>query len=135
LETVAGVLSGKVTALDGDGPRAEAARHLAALDGPLACERIVGVLEPVVDAMARAAPVGVRARVSGWLQTSRRRIRQTIKSRLPGARKSAAFMRHRYPPLAAEDVAERLSRFQKAIGAAGALRLAEISPGIFLVGP
>jgi surface carbohydrate biosynthesis protein len=135
LETVAGVLSGRVTAVDGDGPRAEAARHLAALEGPLACERIVGVLEPVVDAMARAAPVGVRARVSGWFQTSRRRIRQTIKSRLPGARKSAAFMRHRYPPLAAEDVAERLSRFQKALGAAGALRLTEISPGIFLVGP
>lgn len=135
LETVAGVLAGKVAALDGDGPRAEAAQHLAALDGPLACERIVAVLAPVVDAMARAAPVGLRARASVWFQISRRRIRQTIKSRLPGARKSVAFMRHRYPPLAAGDVAERLARFRKVLGAAGELRVEEIAAGVFLLRP
>ena len=97
--------------------------HLAALDGPLACERIVDVLVKAVDELKLSPQPLLRNRLNGWFKTTKRRIRQRYKSYQPGSLKSQAFERHRYPPIEAGEIQARLARFQQILNYTTELRV------------
>ena len=132
-DALRGVLSEGLAVTDGPESQAVAARHLAAMHGPLACRRIVDVLGGVFDELGRTKPPGAKNRISGWLQTTKRRLRQTVKSHLPGSLKSADFLRHRYPPIRIEDVRLRLLRFQRVTGGPGRLGVEALAGGVFRI--
>jgi hypothetical protein len=103
------------------------------LDGPLACERIVDVLEKVVGEMTGAPDPTRKDRLEGWFKTTKRRVRQRYKSYLPAALKSPEFERHRYPPIDAEEIRTRLSRFQQILGYRAECKVESIFSRLFRI--
>jgi surface carbohydrate biosynthesis protein len=131
--TLKNILKGQLGAANGEQRKALIDYHLAALDGPLACERIVDVLEEALGKLKLSQPPPVSDRFSGWFKTTRRRIRQRYKSYQPGSLKSQEFERHRYPPIDAKEISTRLGRFQKILGHSSALKVESIFGGLFRI--
>ena len=132
-ETLGKILSGELGAADGEPRRALVDRHLAALDGPPACERIVDVIEKVAAELAGAPVPPAADRFRGWFRTTKRRIRQRYKSYRPGSLKSPAFERHRYPPIDAAQIDARLARFRQILGIEAELRVAPVFAKLFRI--
>jgi surface carbohydrate biosynthesis protein len=86
--------------------------YLGGLDGPLACERIVAVLEEMVDGRP-TKKIGVTDRIHGWSLSTGRTLIKRFKAYLPGSHNRPAFQRHRYPGVSTEDIRERVARFEK----------------------
>jgi hypothetical protein len=91
-------------------------RYLTALDGPLACERIVDVCERLLDEEGGFAKSTIKARVMGRIKANRRARRKQTKSKRSGSHLKSDFQRHRYPEIATEEIYRALSRFQKILG-------------------
>ena len=114
--TLKEIIAGELGCGNNDQKNALIDHHLAALSGPLACERIVDVLLKIADDLSKLPKPPFRDRLKGWFQANRRRMRQSTKSYLPGSPKSPEFLRHRYPPITANEVSTRLARFQQVLG-------------------
>jgi surface carbohydrate biosynthesis protein len=111
-DTLRAILAGKLGTAGGGDQRAFFEHYVTAQDGPLACERIVDVVE------ARLADPGSRpsawSRIGGQLLLARRRVSKAVKSRLPSyAHNTPEFQAHRYPPLSLDEVARRVARMQQ----------------------
>jgi hypothetical protein len=111
-DTLQAILTGKMGTADGENRRAFFEHYVTAQDGPLACERIVDVVE------ARLADPGSHpsawSRIGGQLLLARRRVSKAVKSRLPShAHNRPEFQIHRYPPLSLDEVARRVARMQQ----------------------
>jgi surface carbohydrate biosynthesis protein len=91
------------------------ARYLAALDGPLACERIVDVLEKMAARWSEASKPGLGDRLSAWALSTGRTLMKRYKDSRPGSYNRPEFQKHRYPPIAIEDIQSRIWRMQKVL--------------------
>lgn len=127
------IFEGHTGAPGGGERRVLVGQHLAGLEGPLACEKIVDVLYKVAVNLERRAKPPVRNRLEGWFRTTKRRMRQRIKSHLPGSSKSPAFERHRYPTIALEEIDTRLTKFQRILEYAQPLRVERIFGKLFRI--
>jgi surface carbohydrate biosynthesis protein len=130
-QTLRGVLDGGVTAPDTEERRRLVRHHLAAQDGPLACERILDVLEGVATGAPRFRPL--LGRLDGWVTSKGLHALRQIKSVLPGSHNRPEFQRHRYPGMPLEEVAERLARFQKLLGDTTPLAVEPVTATIYRV--
>lgn len=86
-------------------------RHLAALDGPLAADRMVDVL---LDSgyLARRPPRPALATYArGWLRNRLRTARKRANMRKPGHRNNIVYHAHRFPDISATEVQARVDRF------------------------
>ena len=131
--TLQNILRGKIDETNGDLRKALIDHHLAALDGPMACERIVDVLEQAIGELKRSPRPPVGSRLNGWFKTNKRRFRQRYKSYLRGSLKSQEFERHRYPPIDAREISARLERFQRILGYEPGLRVKSIYGRLFRI--
>jgi hypothetical protein len=131
--TLAQILRGELGAADGDERRALVDHFLVGLDGPLACERMVDILAGIAEELSLTAQPKLLLRLKGRYKASKRRVRKTCKTYLPGSFKSADFERHRYPGITASQIAERLARFQKELGDDDPLKLHQIYDKIFRI--
>lgn len=132
-ETLQNILKGELGAANGVQRKALIDSHLAGLEGPLACERIVDVLLKAIGEMERSPLPPAKDRFNGWLRTTKRRLQQRYKSYLPGSLKSQEFERHRYPPIGAKEIQARLAKFQKILGYSAELRVESIFAKLFRV--
>jgi surface carbohydrate biosynthesis protein len=130
-QTLRGVLDGAVTAPDTEERRQLVRHHLAAQDGPLACERILDVLEGVATGTPRSR--SLLGRLDGWVTSKGLHALRQIKSVLPGSHNRPEFQRHRYPGMPLEEVAERLARFQKLLGDTTPLAVEPVTATIYRV--
>jgi surface carbohydrate biosynthesis protein len=130
-QTLRGVLDGAVTAPDTEERRRLVRHHLAAQDGPLACERILDVLEGVATGAPRSR--SLLGRLDGWVTSKGLHALRQIKSVLPGSHNRPEFQRHRYPGIPLEEVAERLTRFQKLLGDTTPLAVEPVTATIYRV--
>lgn len=93
-----------------------AREHMAALDGPLASDRIVDVLEELAPKLPMGrSPNRLRAtaaRVRAGVRASVKRMRSV----LPDHRNSSRYLRHRFPGLSVEEVARRVGGFGAVTG-------------------
>jgi surface carbohydrate biosynthesis protein len=121
--TLKKILAGELGVADNGEKKALMDHHVAALSGPLACERIVDVLIKIADNLSGLTKSPLRDRLEGWFQANRRRLRQRTKSHLPGSAKSQEFLDHRYPKITANEVSTRLARFQQVLSDGGQLRV------------
>jgi surface carbohydrate biosynthesis protein len=131
--TLQNIFEGTLGAANGDQRKALIDHHLAALDGPLACERIVDVLEKAMDELKMSPQPPVGDRFNGWLKTTKRRIRQRYKSYQPGSMKSPEFERHRYPPIDAKEISAKLARFQRLLGDGTEFKIESIFSRLFRI--
>ena len=91
-------------------------RHLAALDGPLAADRMVDVL---LDSgyLARRPPRPALATYArGWLRNRLRTARKRANMRKPGHRNNIVYHAHRFPDISAAEVQARVDRFGRLLG-------------------
>jgi surface carbohydrate biosynthesis protein len=131
--TLEKILSGELGAAGGDERKALVDQHLSALDGPLACERIVEVCKKIMDGqseMAKSAPLD---RLTGYCMANMRTLKRKIKACLPSSHNKPEFHRHRYPQVSLEEMRTRVARFQQVLGDSSKLKVELISDQFFRI--
>jgi surface carbohydrate biosynthesis protein len=134
-ETLGKILKGELGTANGDERRALVKQYLAAQDGPLACERIVDVLEGMLQARPELPKPTFNRRTLGCGLANWRRFNRYIRNYLPGKHAPAEFHRHRYPGITLQELNMRISRLQQVIGDSSKLKTDQILDQIFLIGP
>jgi surface carbohydrate biosynthesis protein len=98
-------------------------KYLAAREGPLACERIVDVLEKIVKNQGQSSIPGIGNRISGWSLFVLRTLIKRYKDSRPGSHNRPEFQSHRYPEISLSHMQERIHRFQQLLGSSNALKV------------
>jgi len=114
--TLGDILAGILGPADGGEREDLVHHHLVALDGPLACERIVDALERMIEGESELPQPSGRDRLEGWTISTIRTLIKRAKERIPGSHNRPEFQRHRYPEVSLEEIRTRLSRFQQVLG-------------------
>ena len=121
--TLKKILNGKLGPADGDDRKQLIEQYLAAQEGPLACERMVAVLEKIVKDRRESPKPGIGARISGRSLFAVRTMVKRYKDSRPGSHNKPEFQRHRYPEVSLNDMKERVSRFQQLLGYSNELKV------------
>ena len=133
--TLAKILNGELGAADGAEREALVKHYLAAQDGPLACERIVAVLEQKVKGRPLIPRPGMGDLLAGIAKANYRRVYKRIKNYIPGTHAPPVFHRHRYPGISLQELLKRTDRIQQALGDVSQIKAKQISEQIFLLQP
>jgi len=131
--TLGNILAGKLGPADGAERQELVNHHMVALDGPLACERIVDTCEQILNDGTELRKPALRHRLNRWYLAKGLGLVNRYKSHLPGEFNKPAFQRHRYPGISIEELRARLSRFQHILGYNEKLKVEEISDQIFRI--
>jgi surface carbohydrate biosynthesis protein len=131
--TLGKILAGQLGAAGGDERKKLAGQYLAALDGALACERILDVCEKIKDGQSARSEPALRHRLKGHCMATMRTLKRKFKARLPGSRNKPEFHRHRYPEVSLEEMRARISRFQRVLGDSRELQVEKISKQFYQV--
>ena len=133
ITTLGKILTGELGAAVGDEHESLAREHLAALDGPLACERIVDVCEKIIDGQFKKSKPSLLDRLAGYSMAKTRTLKRKIKAHLPRARNKPEFHRHRYPEVSLDEMRTRVARFQQVLGDSSKLQVELISNKFFRI--
>jgi surface carbohydrate biosynthesis protein len=108
-------------------------QHIAALDGPLASERIIEML--TAHGYNRKKPPAVPGRdyIRGWAHNKLRTLMKRINMRRPGHRNNAAFHDHRFPEITAGEIMKRIARFGRLVNRFETIRVEPHSKHIFRI--
>jgi surface carbohydrate biosynthesis protein len=134
-QTLEKLLADKLGPPNGDEPKAIIHHYLAALSGPLACQRVVDVIEQLVSDRSEWQNPGFGNRVEASALAAGRTMLKRFKAHLPGSHNRPAFQRHRYPQIPLEEIRTRIYRFQKVLGDNKELKLELIHNQFFRIGP
>jgi surface carbohydrate biosynthesis protein len=129
------ILDGEIGAADGDERRAFIGDYLASQEGPLACERMVDVLEKIDEGFGTAPRESVQNKLERWFVTRGLHLAKGIKSSLPGSHNRPEFQRHRFPELSLETLEAKLQRFQQLLSYTTNLKVAKVTDVIFNISP
>ena len=99
--------------------------YLSAKDGPLACERIVDVLEKIIKNDAEFSRLRIGRRLQGWFMTNRRRLRKRDKRK--------ELRRHRYPDLTDEQIQKQILRYKQVLEITTDLKVKQIFNQVFSI--
>jgi len=127
------ILKGEIGAADGNERRALIKQYMAAQDGPLACERMVDVLETIAGKFGRSRPLPFSNKLERWFVTHGLHLAKGIKSRLPGSHNRPEFQRHRYPGISLDSLNSKLLQFQQLLGNNRELKVEQISQVMFKI--
>ena len=131
--TLGDILTGKLGPADGNERQVHIKRRLVALDGPLACERMVDMLEEIMEGRSELPRPSVRNRLEGRSMSAIRTLIKRVKERLPVSHNRPEFQRHRYPEVSLEEIRAHISRFQQVLGDSSELKLEQIYDQFFLI--
>ncbi|MDX2453233.1 surface carbohydrate biosynthesis protein, partial [Desulfosarcina sp.] len=133
--TLMKILAGELDAVDGNESKVLIDHHLAATNGPLACERIVDVIEKIMKGTSQLPEPTLINRLNGWTVATSRRFIKKLLSYLPDSHNRPEFHRHRYPGTSLGEVRERVSRIKKALDDNSVAQVEQISSEIFKISP
>jgi surface carbohydrate biosynthesis protein len=114
--------------------RAYLERHIAALDGPLGCERLMDEIERCANPKDASNPglardLAARARLA--VRTPYRRIRK----RSATAKGNPVYLRHKFPGISLAEVNDRIARLSAALGKFEGFTAEELLPDLFQIMP
>jgi len=132
-DTLERVLAGQVGSAAGDARKALFDRYVVAQDGPLACERVVDVLEEITVGGVELPKPAFLTYFAGYVTANGRRLVKWARRYLPGSHAPPEFHRHRYPGITLEALRERISLFQQALGDTTELKAEQIHDQIFRI--
>jgi hypothetical protein len=133
-ETLEKILAGELGLADGDGCKALMQHHLASQEGPLACERIVDVLENAAEDWAQTPRPALADRLRASIWSTRRRVKKRLRGMRPNMRHNRPeFLHHRYPGVSLDEMRDSVIRFQKLLGCEDELRVNRITGQFFKV--
>ena len=127
------ISKGQLGAADGEDRSALVNQYLAAQDGPLACERIVDVIEDMLSNQPDLPQPPLGDRMLGRGLSLKRRVSRHIRNRLPGSHAPPEFHKHRYPGATVEELNTRISRFQELLGDNSRIEAEQLTDQIFSV--
>ena len=107
--------------------------HIAALEGRLAADRIVDVLDEGGYRDKQPSTPPLRDRISGWYQTHLRTIEKRINMRRPGHRNNIALHDHRFPGITAEEMSAIIDRFGQLLGRFDGLKVKKHSQHLYWI--
>ncbi len=110
-EQAVAVMAGELAAVPEAERRRVLDRHLAALDGPLAGERIVEVVEGAGYLEQPPPAVSFSSWSKGLVHNRIRTLSKKINMRRPGHRNNLRYHAHRFPGVTVADFEMRLERF------------------------
>jgi hypothetical protein len=116
--------------------RALLSHHIAALEGALACERIVEVLEDVDAEGPLLEPPDPDRVVGSWLHAHGRALVKRVAARMPAnadTKNSPEYESHRFPGVKLRQVRERVRRFGETLGRFGDVRVRKLAKNVFRV--
>ena len=119
------ILKGDIGAADGDERRRLIDHYLAGKTGPLACERMLDVLD-AIDADLPAER-SISKPIQRWLATGGLHLAKRIKSSLPGSHNRPEFQRHRYPGISGQELHTKINQFQQLLGHNRELKVEQVS--------
>lgn len=130
-QVLAEVLDGRRGAVDAATQGRLFNRHLAATQGPLACDRVLDVL--IAQGYADHAPSrpAVGRWVKTWMGSRLRTLSKRINSLRPQHRNGAAYHAHRFPGVTVPELNARIARFGKQLGRFCSVRAMAHSPYVF----
>jgi len=131
--TVQDILQEKLGPLDEAHCRKVLAPHISALDGPLAAERVVQVLEDQGYGRRRPPATSWNVYAEGWLSNRWRTLSKRRKMRRPESRNSLAYHAHRFPDISVEEIMRKVNRMGRLLNRFEGIRVSEISPYIFRI--
>ena len=132
-DTLGRILGSQLGAAGGDERKALFDRYIVAQDGPLACERMVDVLEEITVGNTELPKPAFLTYLAGYLAANGRRLVKRVKRYLPGTHAPPEFHLHRYPGITLEELRERISLFQQALGDTTELKAEQIHDQIFRI--
>jgi surface carbohydrate biosynthesis protein len=132
-QTLKKILAGEFGAGDGDERRALIDHYLTAREGPLACERIIDVLEKTAEGMSKIPLPSLRDRLEGWFKATKRRVRRRSKLRRADANKSLAHHNKKNPEISLDEMRARVARFQEVLDDAGQVKVEQIYNTLFRI--
>ena len=106
------------------------ARHLTALDGPLACTRLIDAFEehlgppPPIEPLRYAVARG---------HIARRRVKRALRATSKWAGRKSALLGHQFPHVPLAEVEARLGRLDAALGGIGRTTAEELAPDLFRI--
>jgi surface carbohydrate biosynthesis protein len=133
--TLMKIFAGEIGAANGNESKALIDHYLAATTGPLACERIVEVIEKITAGRSQPPNPTLINRVDGWYRATTRRLIKRLLSYLPDSHNRPEFHRHRYPGISLDEVRERVLRIKQALGDSEKVAVDQISSELFQIGP
>ena len=108
---------------------------MAGQEGPLACERMLDVLDTISQRFNPAVGETLANKLERWLLTQGLHLAKKVKSSLPGSHNRPEFQRHRYPGISKEALRSKLLQLQKLLGYHRELKLEQISEVMFQINP
>lgn len=108
-------------------------RHLTALEGPLAADRMIDVLEARGHAARRPPRPKLRAYVPAWIGGNVRTVEKLIKMPWRSHKNSAAFHAQRFPGVTVSELENRITRFSRVLGRFEGLRVTRLAPHVFRI--
>ncbi|MBW2398711.1 MAG: hypothetical protein JRG80_05495 [Deltaproteobacteria bacterium] len=131
-KTLRSILSGELGVRDDPEVRSILAAHLEALDGRLAADRVVDVLEAAGYARPRPAPNPFRSRMARAHLVGRTAVKHLNHYR-SGHRNNLEFHRHRFPGVDAAELQHKIARFGSLLGRFDCLRVETHAEHLFTI--
>jgi hypothetical protein len=129
--TTRAVVDGRLGLLDRTILRTTLDRHIAALDGPLAADRMVDVLEEAGYLDGPPPPAGVADFAHAWVTNQARTAVKRVNMRRPAHRNNAAYHAHRFPDISLDEVEQRVDRLRQLLNRFEDVRVQEHSKHMF----
>jgi hypothetical protein len=127
------IVDGQMGPLDYATRKAALEPHIAALEGRLAADRMIDVLDEAgYNAKQPPAPP-ISDRFSGWYQTKLRTLEKRINMLRPGHRNNIALHDHRYPGITAEEMLAIIERFSQLLDRFHGLRVKKHSEHLYWI--
>ena len=111
------------------------AHNVAALSGPFAAERMVGVLVAAGYDQRQPAPVPLSGYLQGWLHTNIRTVKKRINMHRPGHRNNVRYHDHRFPPISVIELQRRIDRLGALTGRFSGIRIRQTSRHMYCIDP
>ena len=131
--TIEKIIAGELGAADGDERQLNIDRYLSAQDGSLACERIVDVLEKMMEGRSELPQPAFYDRMEGWSVANGRRLVKWLLSYLPNSHNRPEFQRHRFPGISLDALNEKIERIQQILGENNKLKVEQLSDVLFRI--
>jgi hypothetical protein len=127
------MVKGALGPLDYDDRRKILDQHIAALDGSLAAERIVRILEAEGYNKRQPPAAPISDYIQGWSHNNLRTMVKRINMRRPGHRNNLAYHAHRFPDISVEEIMRKVERMRKLLNRFETIKVIQMSQHIFRI--
>ena len=131
--TVRAIVKGEIGPLDYTDRRKILDQHIAGLDGPLAAERIIQVLEAGGYNKRQPPATSLNTYAHGWIQHHLRAMKQRINMHRPGHRNNLSYHAHVFPEISAPQIMRKIARMGKLLNRFESIKVTKISKHIFRI--